>query len=104
MPPLGPATVRPGTPVVKGRARGAALARRERRGHAPRHAEAIYGALPTKPDYVVVPNAGHFAFLACSEEVARRSPAVYRDTPEFDREGFHRQFNPAVVAFFKRHL
>ena len=70
----------------------------------PRHAEAIYNALPTKPDYVVVPNAGHFVFVACSAEMAQRAPAVCRDAPDFDRPAFHREFNAAVVAFFNARL
>ncbi len=70
----------------------------------PRAAEAIFQALPTKPDYVVVPEAGHFVFVACSEEMAKRAPAVCRDAPGFDRAAFHDRFNAAVVAFFKAKL
>ena len=70
----------------------------------PRHAQAIYDALPAKPDYIVVPDAGHFSFIACSAEMAARAPAICRDAPEFDRAEFHRKFNAAVVAFFKTQL
>lgn len=70
----------------------------------PRAAEAIYQALPTRPDYVVVPHAGHFVFVACSAEMAKRAPAICRDAPDFDREAFQRKFNVAVVAFFKAQL
>ena len=70
----------------------------------PRHAEAVYRALPTKPDYVVVPNAGHFVFLACSADMAKRAPAICHDAPDFDRQAFHRTFNMAVGAFFKARL
>ena len=70
----------------------------------PRHAEAIYHALATRPEYVVVPNAGHFVFVACSAEMAQRAPAVCRDAPDFDRPAFHREFNAAVVTFFKARL
>ena len=70
----------------------------------PRAAEAIFQALPAKPDYVVVPEAGHFAFVACTEELAKRAPAICRDAPEFDRAAFHQRFNAAVVAFFKAKL
>ena len=70
----------------------------------PRHTEAVYQALPVKPDYVVVPKAGHFAFVGCSPETAQRAPAVCRDAADFDRAAFHRTFNAAVVAFFKAHL
>jgi predicted dienelactone hydrolase len=70
----------------------------------PRHAQAIFNALPTRPDYVVVPNAGHFAFVACSATMAERAPAVCRDAPDFDRDAFHRTFNAAVVSFFETRL
>ena len=70
----------------------------------PRAAEAVYNALPTRPDYVVVPSAGHFAFVACSAEMAKRAPAVCQDAAGFDRQAFHREFNSAVVAFFKARL
>ena len=70
----------------------------------PRHAQAVYEALPTKPDYVVIPNAGHFVFVACSAELAKRASAICQDAPDFDREAFHRKFNLAVVTFFKTQL
>jgi predicted dienelactone hydrolase len=70
----------------------------------PRGAEAIYHALPTRPQYVVVPRAGHFVFVACSAELAERAPAVCRDAPDFDRPAFHRELNVAIVDFFKAQL
>jgi len=71
----------------------------------PWHAQAIYDALPRKPDYRVVPNAGHFAFLApCSAALAQIAPDICRDPQGFDRADFHRTFNAAVVAFFDQHL
>lgn len=70
----------------------------------PRHTEAVYQALPMKPDYHVVPNAGHFAFVGCNAETAGRAPAVCRDAPDFDREAFHRTFDASVVVFFKARL
>jgi len=70
----------------------------------PRHAEAIYNALPTKPEYIVIPGAGHFAFLTCSAEMAKRAPVICQDAPDFDRQPFHRAFNVAVVDFFKKKL
>ena len=70
----------------------------------PRAAEAIYNALPTRPDYVVVPNAGHFVFVACSAELTKRAPAICQDAPDFDREAFHRQLNTAIVSFFTAQL
>ena len=70
----------------------------------PPAAEAIYHGLPTRPDYVVVPDAGHFVFVACSAEMATRAPAVCQDVPGVDRTAFHQRFNAAVVAFFKAKL
>jgi len=71
----------------------------------PRHAQNVYDGLPTKPEYHVVPNAGHFAFLApCTPALANIAPEICRDPTGFDRAAFHREFNPAVVAFFKAKL
>jgi predicted dienelactone hydrolase len=57
------------------------------------------------PEYHVVPNAGHFAFLAPSTSMAESIvPEICRDPAGFDRAAFHREFNPAVVAFFKTKL
>jgi predicted dienelactone hydrolase len=71
----------------------------------PNYAQAVYDRLPTKPEYHVVPNAGHFAFLApCTPAFANVAPEGCRDPPGFDRAAFHREFNPAVVAFFQAKL
>jgi predicted dienelactone hydrolase len=72
----------------------------------PRHAQVVYDGLAVKPDYRVVPNAGHFAFLApCTPMLRQYAPEmICRDPNGFDREAFHREFNPAVVAFFKAKL
>jgi predicted dienelactone hydrolase len=71
----------------------------------PRHAQNVYDGLPTKPEYHVVPNAGHFAFLApCTPALEAVAAEICRDPAGFDRADFHRAFNPAVVAFFKATL
>jgi predicted dienelactone hydrolase len=71
----------------------------------PRHAQHVYDGLPAKPEYHVVPNAGHFAFLApCTPMAERYAAEICRDPAGFDRAAFHREFNPAVVAFFKAKL
>ncbi|WP_441234983.1 alpha/beta hydrolase family protein [Bradyrhizobium sp. 930_D9_N1_4] len=61
--------------------------------------------LPGKPDIHVVP-AGHFAFLApCSAELAVAVPRICTDVPAgFDRVAFHREFNAAVVKYFREQL
>ena len=59
----------------------------------------------SQSEYRVVPNAGHFAFLApCSASLAAMVPDICRDPAGFDRTAFHRELNPAVVTFFKAKL
>jgi predicted dienelactone hydrolase len=71
----------------------------------PNYAQAVYDRLPVKPEYHVVRNAGHFAFLApCTPSLAAMVPEICHDPEDFDRAAFHREFNPAVVAFFKAKL
>jgi predicted dienelactone hydrolase len=71
----------------------------------PNYAQAVYDRLGAKPEYRVVPNAGHYAFLApCTPTLASMVPEICKDPAGFDREAFHREFNPAVVAFFKAKL
>ena len=71
----------------------------------PYNAEAVYQALPVKPDYRVVPNAGHFVIMVpCSAPMARAVPEICNDAPGFDRVAFHRQFNAEILAFFDKHL
>jgi predicted dienelactone hydrolase len=71
----------------------------------PNYAQAVYDRLPVKPKYHVVPNAGHFAFLApCTPSLAANAPEICHDPEGFDRAAFHREFNTAVVAFFTAQL
>jgi len=71
----------------------------------PFFAQVVFDALATKPEYHVVANAGHFAFLApCSAALAAIVPDICRDPPGLDREAFHRDFNAAVATFFEAHL
>jgi len=71
----------------------------------PRHAQNVYDNLPAKPEYHVVPNAGHFAFLApCTPALAQAVPFICHDPEGFDRAAFHDEFNPSVIAFFKARL
>jgi predicted dienelactone hydrolase len=71
----------------------------------PNYAQAVYDRLPAKPEYHVVPNAGHYAFLApCTQALASLVPEICRDPAGFDRAAFHREFNPAVVVFFTAKL
>jgi predicted dienelactone hydrolase len=71
----------------------------------PWHAEVVRTGLPNPPDYRVVPNAGHFAFLApCSPALAAQVPPICTDAPGFDRMAFHAEFNNAAIAFFSERL
>ena len=72
----------------------------------PRYAQVVYDGLAVKPEYHVVPNAGHFSFLApCTPMLRQYAPAIICTDPAgFDRTAFHSEFNPAVVAFFKAKL
>jgi predicted dienelactone hydrolase len=61
--------------------------------------------LPVPPDYRVVPNAGHWAFMApCSIELTQLYPRGCVDAADFDRVAFHREFNTEVLAFMRKHL
>lgn len=71
----------------------------------PRYAEAVRLALTQTPDYHVVPQAGHFDFLApCSSALASIAPPICSSAPGFDRVEFHASFNAAVVGFFRKTL
>jgi predicted dienelactone hydrolase len=74
-------------------------------GVSPESVAAVEGSLPTKHEYHVVPNAGHFAFLIpCPPALANDRPEICTDAPGFDRAAFHKQFNAEVLAFFRTHL
>lgn len=61
--------------------------------------------LPARPDYHLVQNAGHYAFLPpCTPELAKRRPNICTDRPGFDRLAFHAELNAAALAFFRAHL
>jgi predicted dienelactone hydrolase len=58
--------------------------------------------LPTPPEYHAVPGAAHFSFLApCPSWLFL---PICKDAPGFDRAAFHRDFNRAVIAFYRREL
>ena len=68
----------------------------------PWYAEAVRAALPKPLDYREVPKAGHFDFLArCTPRFAAMAPPLRRNKPGFDRLAFHREFNAAVLGFFR---
>ena len=74
-------------------------------GVLPEDNDAVDENLPEKPDYRIVPNAGHFAFIVpCSADAAKALPEICVDAGTFDRVAFHKEFNAAVVAFLRKHL
>ena len=60
--------------------------------------------LAVKPDFHLVPNAGHFAFLPpCTPDWRRSGPHMHRQSRV--RPGaFHNELNAAALAFFREHL
>ena len=61
--------------------------------------------LPQQPDYHLVPNAGHFAYLApCGEMLQKSAPEICADPKGFDRAKFLRTFQASVIAFYRTHL
>ena len=61
--------------------------------------------LPARPDFHLVAHADNWAFIApCTAEQAKSLPRICNDTPSFDRMAFHREFNTAVIAFFRERL
>ena len=74
-------------------------------GVLPHSVDIVDKNLPTKHEYHVVPNAGHFSFLTpCPPETAAQIPYLCKDAPGFDRVAFHTQFNAEALAFFRDQL
>jgi predicted dienelactone hydrolase len=71
----------------------------------PYYDEAVRLALPRKPEYHVVANAGHYDFLPpCGPRLAKINPLICVDPANFDRAAFHTSFNAEVVRFFLANL
>jgi predicted dienelactone hydrolase len=74
-------------------------------GVLPENVVALTGDLPAKPEFHVVPNAAHFAFLApCAAALTQSQPEICTDANGFDRVAFHKSFDADVLSFFRRHL
>jgi predicted dienelactone hydrolase len=74
-------------------------------GVEPHDVAAVDKSLSAPHEYHVVPNAGHFVFLApCPAELATRRPELCGDPPGFDRVAFHKELNADALAFFRTHL
>lgn len=71
----------------------------------PWYAEQVRVSLGRKPDYQVVPGAGHFDFLApCTQKLAAIAPQICESKNGFERNAFHRIFNAALIGHFKKFL
>jgi predicted dienelactone hydrolase len=69
------------------------------------YAEAVHRDLKRPHDYRVIPNAGHFDFLApCAITPPADLAYLCASAPGFDRHAFHRDFNAAVARFFTDQL
>ncbi|MDN7426981.1 prolyl oligopeptidase family serine peptidase [Burkholderia sp. AU45388] len=74
-------------------------------GVEPATVPALAGLLPRRPEFHVVRNAAHFAFVApCSDALKRMSPRVCVDANGFDRVAFHQTFDAQALAFFNANL
>jgi predicted dienelactone hydrolase len=74
-------------------------------GVLPHSVDIVDKNLPTKHEYHVVANSGHFAFLApCPPALVAELPYICKDAGGFDRAAFHRQFNADALAFFQTQL
>jgi predicted dienelactone hydrolase len=60
---------------------------------------------PVRPKYVVLEDAGYFAFLLpCSAQLASSAPSICTDPPGIDRAAIHTRLNAEMIAFFQRSL
>jgi predicted dienelactone hydrolase len=74
-------------------------------GVLPRNAPALATTLPHRPEFRLVPNAAHFAFLApCSAAMKNEAPGLCVDANGFDRAAFHEQFDEMVLTFFQANV
>ncbi|MEZ7195507.1 alpha/beta hydrolase family protein [Pseudodesulfovibrio karagichevae] len=71
----------------------------------PYNAEFIRKKLPFPPQYVVVPDAGHFSFIAPFPEDRKAAVGAPASDPEgFDRVRFHERMNEAIAMFLDESL
>jgi predicted dienelactone hydrolase len=74
-------------------------------GVLPHNAPALANDLPSRPEFHVVPNSAHFAFLApCSAALKRDVPPICDDANGFDRVAFHKQLDEMALQFFNANI
>lgn len=75
----------------------------DRHQPSPHYEDLVRANLPRDPEFHRVDNAGHYDFLPpCDPSLAKVAPDICTSASGFDRNDFHRRFNAAVVAFFRR--
>jgi predicted dienelactone hydrolase len=71
----------------------------------PASVAAIADNLGTKVEYHPVPNSTHLSFLfPCTPAIAKLDHEACTDPPGFDRAAFHKDFDAAALAFFRKNL
>jgi predicted dienelactone hydrolase len=69
------------------------------------NADVVRRGLPVAPEFHLVENAGHFAFLTpCGLNAVLLPKMLCVDPRGFDRSAFHERFNASVVGFLDRSL
>ena len=74
-------------------------------GVLPASMDSLAHLLPNEPDFHVVSDAAHFAFLApCPPGLTKDSPRLCADEKDFNRVTFHRALDEEVLDFFQTRL
>jgi predicted dienelactone hydrolase len=74
-------------------------------GVLPETAPGLASVLPRRPEFHVVPDSAHFAFLApCSAAMKNSAPELCVDAAGFDRAAFHKQFDEMALEFFEANV
>ena len=69
------------------------------------HAARLAKVLPPQTEYILVPRAGHFSFVARFPGVLKLvAGEAARDPEGFDREAMHAVMNSEIIGFFDRKL
>jgi hypothetical protein len=69
------------------------------------HRARIFVPLPTPPDYRLVPQCGHFAYLTpCNEILSRNAAEICFDLEGSDRAALLRRFHRSVISFYRQRL
>ncbi|MBE7212400.1 MAG: dienelactone hydrolase, partial [Gluconacetobacter diazotrophicus] len=76
---------------------------RDRVVSGPYSVDVVRAALPTPPEFHPVPGAGHLDFMAPCDAAAVRSRWC-TTAPGFDPAAFHRDFDAAILRFFRTTL